>query len=836
MMLTEKERKSIWLVIGAFFVFVAAYVFRDKLYVVPHGEHYLTVHTILEFFSITVSFAIAIQGLMLFPQHLSRHRLWISGTFLAIGLIDLFHTLSYQGMPGLIVTESSTQKATWFWITARLTQAILLFFVLLFPDKPVKRYEKGWVTIVALFYVTILSFVVIQYEQQLPHLVIEGVGTTTLKNQLEYFVCFLKAATILSLFLSYRKHKKPSALDLMVAFAFLLFSELAFTLYKSVYDLQNLLGHIYKVAGYIYFMKGIYIATIQEPFEARQQAEKALQQSERRLRAITASLGEGVVVLNREQKAVFLNEEAVRLLGYRKEELLGQNMHEKIHYRKIDGSPFPAEECPIRNTVETKQTIRVEEDYFIRKDDTMLPVSYVAAPMMEEGELAGVVVAFQDITERKQYHEKIKYQAYHDALTGLPNRHHFIEHVKTELEKAKRTNGKLAILYLDLDNFKNVNDSFGHVVGDLLLQQVANRLASTHPHQFVSRLGGDEFAIVFPVHSVSAEIVAEQTIQTLVKPIGIEGKELFVTTSIGICLYPDDGETEMDLILHADMAMYEAKKKGKNQFLRYTKQLEQRRARNLLIERLLHTALEQKEITLYYQPIVDTSLKKTVGLEALVRWHHPDVGFISPSEFIPIAEENGLIVPIGEYVLRTACEHLSELQHSGFTDLYMSVNLSLRQLQHEQFLSFVQQLLHDIHVHPHHIELEITETIALSDDEHVIRTIQALKQLGFRIAIDDFGSGYSSIGYLKQFTIDTLKIDKSFVFDVINNDATARLTAAVITLGHSLGLQIVAEGVESTDHLSFLNKHRCDRVQGYLFSPPIPFGQLSPLLQQRVNV
>jgi diguanylate cyclase (GGDEF)-like protein/PAS domain S-box-containing protein len=827
----HQEKKTMMIAGIAFLFFLTTILFRNELYFVAKANQYLSLHTILEFLSITVSFAIAIQGWMIFPHHLSRYRLWYSGTFLAIGIIDLFHTLSYKGMPGLIITGSSVQKATWFWIAARLTQACMLFLIMFFQNKQVQSKKKNIVFIFSLLYAFVVSFIIIRYEQKLPLLVIEGEGTTDLKNLLEYIVTLFYVLTAFMMLLSYKKQPKKSDLDLILALVFLFLSELLFTLYKNVYDLQNFLGHLYKGISYIYFMKGIYIATIKEPYDAQQKAEEELRKREKHLKTITSSLGEGVIVLDREKKATFINQEAERLLGYQKEELLGETLHDKIHYCKADKSDFPPEECPIHKTISFKKTYRVEEDFFIRKDGAMLPIAYVSTPMIDDnGEVTGSVIVFRDITERKKYDEKIKYQAYHDALTGLPNRRYLIEKLKSELKKAEKHNSQIAILYLDLDNFKNINDSFGHVMGDLLLKNVAQCLTAIHPNCFIARLGGDEFAVLLSGDALDVEEIAYKTIQTLSQPIMLENKEVFITTSVGISIYPKDGNNEMTLIQHADMAMYDAKKKGKNQFSLYTTELEQKRIRKSKIEQLLHTAIENQEISLYYQPIVDTVSKRIIGLEALARWKHSEMGYIPPNEFITIAEENGLIVPLGKHILKTAFQHLKHLHEIGFNHLYVSVNLSLRQLQHHGFTAFISQLLQETKLQPSYLELEITENIALSDEEHVINCIHALKNIGVRIAIDDFGSGYSSIGYLRTISVDTLKIDKSFIFDVTTNANTAHLTAAIVTLAHSLNLQIVAEGVETKEHLRFLEQHHCDKVQGYLFSPPVPFEQLVSLL------
>ncbi|EMI11540.1 putative bifunctional diguanylate cyclase/phosphodiesterase [Anoxybacillus gonensis] len=703
--MTKKEKWSIMVISLAFICFIAILLFSSALTMTFKQNHFLSLHTLLEFFSITVAMAIAFQGWISFPQALSRRRLRIATTFLAVGCLDLLHALTYKEMPGIVFADSSVQLATSFWLAARLTQAIFLLLAFLLPDGPIQQNEKLLGFFVPLLYVGILSMSIVHFADSLPPLVVEGLGTTPLKNGVEYVVTTLHIITIVLLIRHYKEKRLAPTLDVIIGFVFLFLSELIFTLYRHVYDVLNVFGHVYKVIGFSYFLRGLYLASFKEPFQARERAEQALAKSR----------------------------------------------------------------------------------------------------------------------------EQLRKQALFDELTNLPNRRYFIDTLREHLKIAKEKNETVALFFLDLDNFKNINDSLGHAAGDLLLQLVAKRLSHLHDH-FVARLGGDEFAVIV-ADVPSFEQVAQQMIDILGEPFFIRQKELFITTSLGVSVYPTDGEDEMTLIQHADMAMYEAKKKGKNQWAMYDPTFEQERIRKSLIRQRLHVALEQRAIAVYYQPIIDMKKNQLVGMEALARWNDEELGFVPPNEFISIAEEDGFIIPLGEYIFQTAVFDLKRLHEQGMTHVYVSINLSLRQLKNEQFLSFVQQLLEKTSLQPNHIELEITENIALSDEKQVIETIHALKQMGIRIAIDDFGSGYSSIGYLRHISVDTLKIDKSFIFEVITNEHTAKLTEAIIALAHRLHLHIVAEGVETDQHVSFLQSTHCDKVQGYFFSPPVPFEKVVKQVQ-----
>jgi diguanylate cyclase (GGDEF)-like protein len=394
---------------------------------------------------------------------------------------------------------------------------------------------------------------------------------------------------------------------------------------------------------------------------------------------------------------------------------------------------------------------------------------------------------------------------------------------------------KVALLFIDLDRFKLVNDSLGHAAGDRLLQLVAQRLREIgRQTDTLARLGGDEFTILLPdVDRVEeAMVVADKVLATLKQPFVLDGRDIFVSASIGISMYPDDG-ADVDLLMkHADTAMYRVKQQGRNGFQIYTHALDQRSLRRLELENQLHKALERKQLVLHYQPQFDLSEGRLRGVEALVRWQHPELGMISPTEFIPLAEENGLIVPIGAWVLETACRQVHAWREAGFPDLVMSVNLSVRQFFREDIARQVMRTIDDYCLAAHVLELEITESVAMEDVAYTIRTLESLAASGLRLAIDDFGTGYSSLSQLKKMPVKILKIDRSFVQDITTDSDDAEIVNAVITMAHRLGLKVIAEGVESQAQLAHLREQQCDFAQGFLFSRPLPAAELERTLRE----
>ena len=428
---------------------------------------------------------------------------------------------------------------------------------------------------------------------------------------------------------------------------------------------------------------------------------------------------------------------------------------------------------------------------------------------------------------------EISHLAYTDALTGLPNRPLFMDHLILALAQAARANQKVAVFFLDLDRFKDINDSLGHSTGDTLLKSVADRIRRcVREGDTIARFGGDEFTLLIPrIDNVEdAAKIAHKIHETLKIPFLIADRELFVTTSIGISVYPVDGVDPETLVRNADSAMYRAKDSGRDNYQLYAPAMNARALERLALENTLRRALENDELVLHYQPLVSAMTRQVVGFESLVRWQHPEQGLLSPAHFISTAEMSGLIVPIGTWVLQTACKQAKLWQKRSDTDLYVAVNLSARQFQQPNLVDEVAAILEQTNLKPELLELEITESNAMQNAEKTIYTLRELKALGVRIAMDDFGTGYSSLSYLKRFPIDTLKLDRSFVLDVTTDKSDAAIVSAVIAMAHSLDLHVVAEGVETEEQLDFLCKQKCDRIQGYFFSQPLPADKLMPYI------
>ena len=454
-------------------------------------------------------------------------------------------------------------------------------------------------------------------------------------------------------------------------------------------------------------------------------------------------------------------------------------------------------------------------------------------------EQIGQVWSFRDVTEHKKAQTIIQHQAFHDALTNLPNRTLFDRELTNALKKAKKTNKILAVMFLDLDRFKTINDTLGHTIGDLLLKSVVERLKHCLREQdLVARWGGDEFTLLLPEISCrkDASAIAQRILSVLKPSFKLEKHHLHITSSIGIAVFPDDG-TDADILLkNADTALYWVKEKGRNSYQHYASSFNSQARELLGLENDLHYALEKQEFVLYYQPIVDVATGEIVKLEALLRWQHCRVGVVSPELFIPIAEENGLIIALGEWVLQTACAQTKAWQEMGLTPLTVSVNLSARQFYNNDLVSTVEKILQQTKLNPGSLELEITETATMHNTNLAKQILLNLHQMGISLSMDDFGTGYSSLSYLKDFPFNTIKIDRSFVKDLSVNSNNLAIIKAITTLGKGLNLQIVAEGVESEQLKNLLETLHCDYMQGYFLSPPLTVTEATNLMLRSASV
>jgi len=449
-----------------------------------------------------------------------------------------------------------------------------------------------------------------------------------------------------------------------------------------------------------------------------------------------------------------------------------------------------------------------------------------------------VLAVVRDVTKRKESEDKIRFLAFHDNLTKLPNRINLQEQLRKTLTKANHNKHKAAVLVIGLDQFKRINDTLGHQVGDQLLQAISKRLTScTRNTDKIARIGGDEFSVLLSEipNTQSSTLAAQRILEEISQCFRCDEHDIYLDASIGIAISPSDGTSVGQLFKNADIAMHVAKKKGGNNYQFYSSSMSQTAFKQLTLESALRHALTRNQLSLFYQPQIELDSEKIVGVEALIRWQHPELGWISPTEFIPIAEKTGLIIPIGEWVLKTACQQNALWQQQGYPPFRISVNLSSRQFSQRNLGLAVQQILQDTGLSPQYLELEITESILMNEVEETISLLQQLRKTGVRFAVDDFGTGYSSLSYLRRFPLDVLKVDRSFVKDVTSEKDSATITKTIIAMGHSLNLSVIAEGVETEDQLKFLQEQKCHIMQGYLRCRPLPADELEAFLQQNIK-
>jgi diguanylate cyclase (GGDEF)-like protein/PAS domain S-box-containing protein len=556
-------------------------------------------------------------------------------------------------------------------------------------------------------------------------------------------------------------------------------------------------------------------------------AEKRLEVSEQRFKSLYEHNPDIVFWFNLDGQLLSVNPAMERITGFTWMELKGKTFDDLISHTINNFSSDPFSQLKAGHTLNGETT-------FAHKSGTTVYLQTTVIPITVEQQLVGVYVIAQDITAKKQSMDTIRHIAYFDTLTGLPNRHHFFETLTETLNSCTHadTEQSFSLLFVDLDRFKLINDSLGHQAGDWLLRQTAMRMQDCIGSKgIISRLSGDEFIILL-AHSDAeeAEQLALHVQETVIEPVLYENHIIHTTVSIGISLYPDHGTELEQLVQYADIAMYRVKEQGKNGMLFFNAEMNEAIIRRTTMEKELREALTNKEFTLHYQPQADAATGRITGVEALVRWEHPERGLISPVEFIPLAEETGMITKLGEWVLREACFQTKGWINEGLAPITIAVNISMKQFQDEGLFETIRLILVESQLPPSLLELEITESIGLQGTEQVIQKLHKLKTLGVRIAIDDFGTGYSSLHYLQKLPLDTLKIDKSFIREMSKETTGSSIVHSIIELAHSLKLDVLAEGVELISQHAQLAAFGCDRLQGYLFSRPVAAEQIRSLL------
>lgn len=801
--------------------------FDIPLPVLIPGSHVLSFHIVVELFAVLVALVVFTTGFHVLRQNEDQTAgLVLASGFLGVAVLDLLHLLTFPGMPEL-VGEFSAHQTIIFWLAARLTAAAALLAYSVLTVVPGLRRRilipRRPLFLASLALLAGISAIGLWRPGWIPSTFSPEDGLTPFKIALEWAVVCIHGATLLVLFAFGRPRRQQRMVLLSSALILLIASEFFFTLYVNLRDTFFVLGHVYKVLAYLCIYHCIFIESVRNPIDRLDAANRALAQKERSFQAMVDTAPDGVVVTDSSGAILLVNRNTERLFGHSAAQLLGKPISTILPHGAAIRT-FGGSERRWHNQGAVPGR---------RRDGAEFPVDITRNRYRDDnGER--ITTFIRDATERTRQEAALHHQATHDDLTGLANRWLFLHQLSMELHKLATNGDRVAVLLLDLDQFKLVNDRFGHLVGDELLQCVADRLRSAvRTDDLVARLGGDEFAVLLTdlTDRESVAGVGNAILDCLSTPIVLScGHGFTPTASVGISIGPDHGTDSTDLIRYADLAMYTAKAEARGGCLFFSAELDQRLQQELLLLDRLRHAIADNQLSLYYQPQLDTAENRITAVEALLRWNDPEYGAVPPDDFIPLAERNGLMPGIDEWVLRTACAQIAEW-HAAGVNLRVAVNLSAPQFSHACLAERVSAALTDTGAPAELLEIEITESTAMQAPELAARQIALLRALGVSTALDDFGTGHSSLAKLRDLPVAKLKLDRAFIAGILDRHQDEVVLRTVAALGNSLGLKVIAEGVESEAQRALIARHGCHGWQGWLAWPALPATDIRPLLE-----
>ncbi len=787
---------------------------------------YLPLHTLLETASIVIASLVFVVGWNNYSGKQSFNLALLGCVFLGVACLDFTHTFSFYGMPDF-VTPNGPDKAIYFWLAARALAAVglLVFATLDWQRRAGSVVRFAMLGGVALLVALLHWLFLFRLDSTAGLFLIPGKGLTPLKAQLEYAIIATNLGTALALWLNMRQVQRASTALVFGAVCTMAMGEFYFTLYAQVTDIFNLLGHVYKLTAYLFIFRAFVASTIVEPY-------KDLSELQSEQQATLDAIPDLLIEVDADGRICKFQQQAARRLGMEGQLVLGQTLSQVF--------PAPAAGSCLSAMGEAAAHGRsCSREFSLPGQPQQRWFGVTAAPRaMPAGSEPRLLLLLRDITQRKAAEEEIQSLAFSDRLTGLPNRRLLMDRLAQAMVACGRHQRLGALLLIDLDDFKTLNDTLGHDQGDLLLQQVGQRiLECVRDGDTVARLGSDEFVVLLEDLNGSAmeaanqsESVGHKILASLAQPYPLADVEHHSTASLGVTLFGSVVPESVDEAMkRADLAMSHAKAEGRNSLRFFDPYMQAAITQRATLEAALREALDKRQFVLHYQAQVQGSGELT-GVEALVRWLHPLRGMVSPAEFIPLAEENGLILPLGQWVLQTACEQLATWsRQAGLAHLSIAVNVSARQFHQRDFVSDVLATLARAGANPRRLKLELTESLLVRDVEDVIEKMSALKAHGVGFSLDDFGTGYSSLSYLKRLPLDQLKIDQSFVRDILLDADDAAIARMIVALANSLGLAVIAEGVETEAQKAFLAAQGCDAYQGYLFSRPLPVDEFESL-------